>query len=162
MTQSLLSLGENLLALLCESLELKDLLQFRLVCREADAAVRSAQLSWKRLFIARWPLQNPQMKMRSWSKMYIRRAQKERDWKGNDPLEAIENCAWSFRCPLAFEELPGSGDRRTCGECNRLVVRVYDQVQLHEQIRAGNCVALKTEQYEEMGEICEPFEIEIN
>jgi hypothetical protein len=98
---------------------------------------------WRDLFCARWPRQNPNLKMKSWFTLYKRRyAIDPKD--GYEPVKLIENCDFDFLCPLKWENLPldNNENERHCDKCNKTVYRVDDEETLRKYSAQGRCVSM--------------------
>ena len=123
-----------------------DFANLSLVSHRFREAANVADEAHKRLFLAKWPTQSPNLKFShgGWLRMFKRRI----DWAQIDETP-IEGCAVIFECPMKFDDLEGpvSGPlkerRRTCHECNKEVVRVSSKERAIELASQGLCVSFK-------------------
>jgi hypothetical protein len=112
---------------------------------------------WRRLALAEFQNQNPNVKIRDWHKYCKKRIVAER--KSSDP-HPIENCSFGYECPLLLENLEvsqHSDDVRSCNKCNKDVYIVSSADQIKFQISLGRCVAFRVVQLRKMllGDVAE-------
>lgn len=113
---------------------------------------------WRPLFLKRWDTQNPELKAKSWKKLY-RNRQKLSPGTSTGPTFAsasspssppfIDNCAFDFGCPMKWESLTvddklGPNERR-CNHCKSSVYKVSTKAELMRHVALGRCVTLNTE-----------------
>ncbi|KAL6078307.1 C2H2-type domain-containing protein [Balamuthia mandrillaris] len=135
----------------------KEAVSIGLVCKAFQGLVVDNSI-WQRLFLQRWPQQNPNLKMRSWFKFFMLREEALKQYGHRETLYAsggahpIENCDWEFQCPLVWEQLKpdysvprDSFDmevKRLCGACKEHVHYVTNQSELEEHVGQGHCVCI--------------------
>ncbi|MGI9558516.1 MAG: hypothetical protein ACR2NQ_02455 [Thermodesulfobacteriota bacterium] len=73
--------------------------------------------------------------------------------------EIIENCEFSFKCPLKWERLTETKDDkiRFCGECERNVYFCKDDEELAKHVERGDCVAVIQEKEMMLGGVDRQF-----
>eukprot|EP01124_Arcella_intermedia_P028082 TRINITY_DN5639_c0_g1_i2.p1 TRINITY_DN5639_c0_g1~~TRINITY_DN5639_c0_g1_i2.p1 ORF type:complete len:374 (+),score=70.22 TRINITY_DN5639_c0_g1_i2:648-1769(+) len=112
--------------------------QLGLVAKQWNKMVRSDGV-WRKLFLMEWPHQNPKLKVK-WLSHYKTRYTSLK-LLAPAQVHPIENCDFEFLCPFAVEVLQQvSKDMYYCTKCKKRVAKVYNQTQLEEQIRIGNCI----------------------
>jgi len=86
------------------------------------------------------------MRVRDWAGYYRKRLLQEKRLVPLSEPQLIEDCEFSFRCPMYAEFLTpsGSGDLN-CSACNRKVYAVRTQAELEERSRHGDCVWFRAE-----------------
>ena len=57
----------------------------------------------------------------------------------------VNNCSLSYKCPMVWEELEGSGNIRSCNKCDKEVYWCNDPVEYYEHAANQDCVAFYTE-----------------
>lgn len=128
-------------------------LALRRVSKQFSEAIMSSNVLWRQLSLRRWPLQNPNARIRSWQRFYRRRVEAitgHRPSRANNWSEAvpIENCV-EPECPALLHELSeesggsGAGRRdRLCGTCGTCVRVVTTETQVRAAVAADQRVAL--------------------
>jgi hypothetical protein len=122
---------------------LEEFLTLRIVSKSFKKMVEEQQNeAWKTFFMRRWPLQNSNMRIKSWWTLFLRRC----ETVFNRPEEKlmIENCGWAFKCPLVFSQLTGhtdSANRKFCSQCQESVFLARTKAELEEHTKKGHCVS---------------------
>ena len=57
----------------------------------------------------------------------------------------VNNCSLSYKCPMVWEELEGSGNIRSCNKSDKEVYWCNDPVEYYEHAANQDCVAFYTE-----------------
>jgi hypothetical protein len=116
---------------------------------------------WRRLYYAKFPNQNPELKVKLWSIFFKQRAQAMKSVSDPHP---IENCNLAFKCPLIlenFKNLSPDATKTFCDTCQKDVYIVASIEQLKQYASVGRCVAWKlppeddSEEHDYMGGLFE-------
>jgi hypothetical protein len=117
--------------------------------RETTKVFAKALLSnkvWRRVFLLQWPNQNPNLKVKSWQKLYAKRNVAVKSTSYPQP---IENCDFEFECPVLWSKLEAKGvtkeGERFCDKCHKTVYSVSDVATLNLYAEMGRCVSLEVE-----------------
>jgi hypothetical protein len=137
--------SEILAVILSQSIagQLSSLKQQQSVCRSWSQLLANDNSVWSRIFLERWPHQNPNLKIKSWKKFYADRAKAVRGQAEYNTIP-IENCVFQFQCPLVWsmlEPVSNEATTRYCNKCEKQVYRVTTAEQLQSHVSQGHCVS---------------------
>jgi hypothetical protein len=120
-------------------------------------AIADSNNVWQPLFLKRWDTQNPNLKAKSWKKLY-RNRQKISPGAPTGPTFAtnttssramIDNCSFDFGCPMTWDNLERDDklppNERHCHHCKSSVYKVTTKDELRRHVALGRCVTLNTE-----------------
>jgi hypothetical protein len=130
------------------------------------SSVASDNAIWKRLFLLKWPLQNSNLKLKSWMTLYERRYEAEKRYEAEEAIHRvqkgptkfnaksrrypngvnfIENCRHEFDCPLTIEDLNLCQQQSglECQKCQKFVNQVNDEAAIEKYAAIGPYVKMK-------------------